>query len=495
MSDIIAATGTQSVSSAVRVLMYVQIAFIAAAVAALLFLIFRKYVLDNKSQEITVAQAVKPEGTLRGISVDPSSAKRDFVEGEAFNYDGLTVNADYGSKSERVTDFTVDAPDMSTVGSATVTVRYGGFSADYDIRIGADREPRFPIGMTLDTTNARTQFVVGEAFDSSGLKVSMEYNLEPFTAPATDYMVDAPDTFVPGERTVYVRSEGFVETYTVTVIGDASDYGDTSDYGNDDETAGEFAYGDYYDLSAADSNDAYKAHDDYADYDDSAGDYAEIYDDTYYSSVNDSTVETAHLPQKSEQTDATAYAEHADAATDVGTSDDTVLRYDRSFIARLAQASDATKAYYSAIKNEVLAYDGVKARMSWKRETFKAEGQHVAKLGFRGNTLCLLLPLDPAPYVGTRYKVEDVSSDKSGEDTPCLFRIKNDKRLRLSYDLIARVMQERGLIRSEHEDIDYTEPYRDDAQLLKAGLVRRELKTREEEDSVFMRGKNAGGEE
>ena len=170
------------------------------------------------------------------------------------------------------------------------------------------------------------------------------------------------------------------------------------------------------------------------------------------------------------------------------------LRYDKSFQARLIQSDDETKRYYSAIKNELLSYGKVKDRMSWKRETYKVNGGVIAKIGFRGNTLCLYLPLNVADYEGTTYKVEDASVNKSFEDTPCMFRIKNEKRLRMASELIEQAMSQRDVARNNRQPVDFYEPYRDIVTLITEGLVRREIKSKEEEESVFSKGKAGGND-
>ena len=97
------------------------------------------------------------------------------------------------------------------------------------------------------------------------------------------------------------------------------------------------------------------------------------------------------------------------------------LRYDKSFEARLIQSEDEVKHWYTEIKNSLLSYKGCKGRMSWKRETFKANKEVVAKLVFRGNTLCIFLPLNPADYVEDKH-VEDASKLPVYEDTPVFVR-------------------------------------------------------------------------
>ena len=43
-----------------------------------------------------------------------------------------------------------------------------------------------------------------------------------------------------------------------------------------------------------------------------------------------------------------------------------IIKYKKSFTAKLIQSDDEVKSYYSSLKNELLSYDGVKSRISWK---------------------------------------------------------------------------------------------------------------------------------
>ena len=74
--------------------------------------------------------------TLTGISV--SGGTREFKVNEAFNTNGLIVNAKYNDNSTSVVatgDYTVSTPDMSSDGTKTVTVTYKGFEATYTINV------------------------------------------------------------------------------------------------------------------------------------------------------------------------------------------------------------------------------------------------------------------------------------------------------------------------------------------------------------------------
>ena len=150
-----------------------------------------------------------------------------------------------------------------------------------------------------------------------------------------------------------------------------------------------------------------------------------------------------------------------------------VVDYDRSFEARLIQGDDELKAYYSELRNEIEAYKP-KSRRSWKRETYRVGRKSVVRMSIRGKTLCLHFALSAKDYEDTKYKVEDVSDVASNEDTPCLYRIKNDRRMRYAKDLIATVMQaagrEKGIVTSADYAAQY--PYENIEPLVLRGLAK-----------------------
>ena len=150
------------------------------------------------------------------------------------------------------------------------------------------------------------------------------------------------------------------------------------------------------------------------------------------------------------------------------------VRYNRSFLAKYIQSSDETKDYYVHLKNELLSYKKVRARTSWKRETFSLGRNPVARLIFRGKTLCICLPLDPAKFAESKYHVEDVSNVTMYEDTPCMYRIRNERRLKYAYELLEMVTQELGTTKMpNHLSEDYYLPYEGVVQLIDKGLIKR----------------------
>jgi len=163
-----------------------------------------------------------------------------------------------------------------------------------------------------------------------------------------------------------------------------------------------------------------------------------------------------------------------------------IIKYNKSFTAKIIQSSDEVKANYSRIKNELLSYKGVKARMSWKGETFYSGRVTYAKLCVRGKCLSLFLALDPKEYADSKYIVEDMSEIAAHEKTPCLYRLKNERRIKYSCELIEKVMQ--GREKAEQEEVDWASkyPYEETQPLVDRGLIKELTEEDAQSGDVFL---------
>ena len=168
-----------------------------------------------------------------------------------------------------------------------------------------------------------------------------------------------------------------------------------------------------------------------------------------------------------------AIAEAAAKMPVVEDDSENAMRYNRSFRARLIQSDDEVKEWYGVLKNGILSYDRVSSRISWKNESFSYRRNAVAKLFIKGKTLYLYLALNAADYADTKYKLEDVSKVSQFADTPALYKLKSEKRVRYAMDLIDEVCTKLGSKKLEREPVDYYEPYNSDVALIKKGLVKR----------------------
>ena len=191
----------------------------------------------------------------------------------------------------------------------------------------------------------------------------------------------------------------------------------------------------------------------------------------------DDEVETEILPEEDEPQEVVR-------SVDKRTGLAIIVRYKKSFTAKLIQSDDKVKAYYSLLKNELLSYNKVKSRTSWNHENFNFGKSNIARFSIRGKSLCVYFALDPAAYADTKYKVEHAESKKY-EGIPCMYRIKNARRVKLALDLIAALAEKYGIQKGKQQNENYYQPYETTKVLIDIGLIK-ELVS-EEDYNKFMR--------
>ncbi len=155
------------------------------------------------------------------------------------------------------------------------------------------------------------------------------------------------------------------------------------------------------------------------------------------------------------------------------------LTYNMSFEARYIRLEEESKRRYVVLKNELKSYKKVKDNLSWRRESYHIGRKVVARMSIRGKTLCLYLPLDAKEYEESKYKVEDISKISYYEDTPCLYRISNERRLTYAIELIGEVMKRMGVEKGPTLDEDYYLPYEGIVELIEKGLIKRVIRKEE----------------
>ena len=134
--------------------------------------------------------------------------------------------------------------------------------------------------------------------------------------------------------------------------------------------------------------------------------------------------------------------------------------YNRSFEAKLIQASEENQNFYQIIKNHILAYKGVNDRMSWNYETFRTGRKLLVMMVIKGKTLNVYLALEPNAYTDTKYRYEDASSVKKYEDVPMRCKIKNFLNLRYCCELIDILMDQNGCdYPGTDPEVDYHREY------------------------------------
>ena len=178
-------------------------------------------------------------------------------------------------------------------------------------------------------------------------------------------------------------------------------------------------------------------------------------------------------------------AKGGETVVDPVTGETLIVRYNKGFIAKLRQSDDSLKQIYSTIKNELLAYKRVKARNSWKAESYRFGRQLIVKMVVRGKALCLYLALDPAAYEGTKYAMRISGKTKTLLLTPGMFKVRTPRKLKYALKLIADLAEKYGMVKTNAEPVDYVAqlPYAETPVLVEEGLAK-VVKVKREEDFI-----------
>ncbi|MBE6590201.1 MAG: hypothetical protein E7643_08480 [Ruminococcaceae bacterium] len=154
-----------------------------------------------------------------------------------------------------------------------------------------------------------------------------------------------------------------------------------------------------------------------------------------------------------------------------------VTRYRRTFASKVALSDKDVQEYYSALKNKLLSYRGVKSRSSRTLETFSKGRTYIAKLDVKSKSLYLYLGMDPskvATLEGGKYKVKDLSEKKKYASVPTLFKIKGPRKMKYALELVDRLCREELSLENnkKFKEQDYTKGAHTVMDLVKQGEMR-----------------------
>ncbi len=148
--------------------------------------------------------------------------------------------------------------------------------------------------------------------------------------------------------------------------------------------------------------------------------------------------------------------------------------YRRSFLARIIAADEDVQARYDALKNALLSYKKVTARISWSYESIKLGRKQLAKFAICGKTLCLFLAIDPKTLGDSKYHVADMSGSKKYETVPCRLRLTSKRSIKWGLELIAKMVEAEQLEPNpKYKPTSYVPANEPDEILLEKGLIKK----------------------
>ena len=151
-----------------------------------------------------------------------------------------------------------------------------------------------------------------------------------------------------------------------------------------------------------------------------------------------------------------------------------MMKYNRSFIARIIQGTDEQKNNYGQVKTALLSYNKVNSNIAWGAERFNKGRETIARFKIRGKTLCLYLALDPNEFETSVYHHADVSDNKSMNGTPMMVKIKSPRGVKKAIRLIDIMLAQRDGVKRRVQERDFAAmyPYETIEELIDDGLVK-----------------------
>ncbi|MDE6667213.1 MAG: hypothetical protein K2K38_02555 [Clostridia bacterium] len=151
-----------------------------------------------------------------------------------------------------------------------------------------------------------------------------------------------------------------------------------------------------------------------------------------------------------------------------------MMRYNRSFIARIIQSTDEQKNYYGKVRNALLSYRKVNSNIAWGAERFHKGRETIARFKIRGKTLVLYMAIDPKEIEYSVYHQKDVSNNKSLHGTPTMIKIMSPRGVKKAVRLVDYMLEKRDGIKRNVPERDYAAmyPYETIEELIEDGLVK-----------------------
>lgn len=152
--------------------------------------------------------------SFTAIRIEPPE-KLEYIEGQELDLTGLQVIAIYSTGVENPVDIYEISGYDSTPGTKTITVTYSGMSATFDVVV----IPKTLLGIEVTLPDKLT-YVLGDLFDTKGLKVTAVYD-NGINEDVTIFSdVSDVDDSTLGKKTVTVTYEEFSYKFKIEIVED-----------------------------------------------------------------------------------------------------------------------------------------------------------------------------------------------------------------------------------------------------------------------------------
>lgn len=166
---------------------------------------------------IAVNEYLANKYLLESITIE-GPTKTEYEVGDEIDLNGLVVTAHYSDGTDKtISNYEVSGFDSSTAGEKSVTVSYGGKTAQFRVNV-QEAEPPVTLQSISLTGPAKTEYAIGEELDLDGLVITAHYS-DGTSKPVAvaDCEITGFDSSAAGVKTITVTYEEKTVTFKVTV--------------------------------------------------------------------------------------------------------------------------------------------------------------------------------------------------------------------------------------------------------------------------------------
>lgn len=151
--------------------------------------------------------------SLSSLRLATAPSKLIYLEGEELDLTGMTLYTVMNNQTENLVSSGYTVSGYASIpGKHTVTVQYMGKSVSFEVTVQA----KTLISLVLEKAPTRKQYIAGEAFDDTGMKLIATYD-NGAVETVTDYELSGFDA-TPGQKNIVITVGGKYVSFPVTVI-------------------------------------------------------------------------------------------------------------------------------------------------------------------------------------------------------------------------------------------------------------------------------------
>jgi len=167
-----------------------------------------------EGQKVTFGVRVLPV-TVTSISIHTLPAKRTYFVGDTLDIGGLMLNVNYndGTAQTITSGFTCDPQVLDKAGTKTITVHYGGQTAQFTVDVSAVSVS----SISIKSKPSKTTYYAGDMLSTSGLKLTVSYNDGTTKTISSGFSCSPTTLNTAGTQTITVSYGGKSAKFTVDV--------------------------------------------------------------------------------------------------------------------------------------------------------------------------------------------------------------------------------------------------------------------------------------